>query len=304
MWRMNNFLFIDDSGSKEWKTPYTQDFVDNPPARTSQNLNFWRDNYFVLAGIHVDSDTMAVLNPIIDQKKIEVFGTKYVELHSANLRNPYKIRKEYLDKYHITIEELRNFMENFWYPIYVNYSLQIIAVIVDKRYFKNLRHDGKTPLEIAAEALFDSTELHPHRECNIVFDQMDGHVKSKKRDQGKVFEIAGTKIDFANGKYENKYSHTSVCFDNSANSNFLQLADIVAYDVWRQFVDYGDEWDIHSPEGSHRRLPMYPYFEKISDCFYHDTDNMVSGCGIVKLPDPYNGLRGWKIRSSGKTLDE
>lgn len=34
-----------------------------------------------------------------------------------------------------------------------------------------------------------------------------------------------------------------VSFDNSANSNFLQLADIVAYNVWRQFVEYGDEWD-------------------------------------------------------------
>ena len=295
---MSNYLFIDDSDSKEWKTPYAKDFVTSPPARTAQNLNFWRENYFVLAGIHITSETMAVLNPLIDQKKVEVFGTKYVELHSANLRNPYKVKKEYLDKYHITIEKLRDFIDNFWYPLYTSYPLQIISIIVDKRYFKNLRHEGKMPLEIAAEALFDRTELHPHRECNIIFDQMDDHIKSKKHDQGKVFEIAGTKIDLANGKYKNKYSHTLVSFDDSANSNFLQLADIVAYNVWRQFVDYGDEWDTHSPEGEHRKLPMYPYFEKISDCFYRDKNNKVSGRGIVKLPDPHNKQKGWNISSS------
>ena len=124
---------------------------------------------------------------------------------------------------------------------------------------------------------------------------MDNHIKSDKRNQGKVFEIANTKIDLKDGKYKNKYSHTSVNFDNSFNSNFLQLADIVAYNVWRQFVDYGNEWDSHSPVGEHRKLPTYPYFEKISNCFYHDDNNKVSGMGIVKLPDPYNKKKGWNL---------
>ena len=267
---MSNFLFIDDSGSKEWKTPYSRDFVIHPPARTAQNLNFWRENYFVLAGIHITSDTMATLNPVIDQEKLRVFGTKNVEMHSVNLRNPYKMKKEYLEKYDITLDQLRDFIENFWYQIYTDYDIQIISIIVDKRYFKNVRHEGKTPLEIAAEALFDRTELHPHKECSIIFDQMDSQIKSHKHDQGKVFEIASTKINLEDGKYKNKYSHTLVSFDNSANSNFLQLADIVAYNVWRQFVEYGDEWDNHSPEGEHRELPVYPYFERISNCFYHE----------------------------------
>lgn len=294
---MSNYLFIDDSGSKEWRTPYSRDFIDNPPARTKQNLDFWRGNYFVLAGIHITSDLMATLNPLINKKKLEVFGTQYVELHSSNLRNPYQIRKQYLDKYHITNDMLREFIDNFWYPLFENNPIQIIAIIVDKRYFKNFRHiDGKTPLEIASEALFDRTELHPHKDCNIVFDQMDDHIKSAKRDQGKVFEISNTKINLADGKYKNKYSHTSVSFESSANSNFLQLADMVAYNVWRQFVDYGDEWDNHSPIGEHRKLPTYPYFERVSQNFYHSDKNMLNGWGIVKLPDPHNNwLKGWNL---------
>lgn len=293
---MGNYLFIDDSGSKEWKTPYSKDFVDNPPARTAQNLDFWRGNYFVLAGIHISSKTMSILNPIIDQAKIKTFGTKNVELHSSSLRNPHQMRKQYLDKYNITPEELRNFIEDFWYPIFKNYSIQTIAIIVDKRYFKNARHSDTTPLEIAAEALFDRTEIHPNNDCHIIFDQMDSEIKSEKNLQGKVLKISDTKIDLANGKYKNKYNHSSATFEKSSNSNFLQLADMVAYNTWRQFVDYGNEWDIHSPVGQHRNLPMYKFFEIISNNFYHNKKNRISGYGIVKLPDPFNKERGWIIK--------
>lgn len=292
---MDNFLFIDDSGSKHWEVPYSRDFVDNPPARTDSNRLFWQQNYFVLAGIHVRREVMAVLNPLIDKKKKEVFGTKHVELHSVDLR--IKMKQKYLGPYNISKEQLVEFIDGFWYPLFNEYDMQLVAVIVDKRYYKNPRHENKTPLEIAVETLFDRTELHPHRDCQIVFDQMDSQIKSHKRDQGKIFQIADTKIDLQDGKYRNKYSHTSVRFEKSASSNFLQLADMVAYNVWRQFVDFGDEWDNHSMFGKHRVLPTYSYFEKISSNFYHGDNNRVNGYGIVKLPDPFNGsVKGWHIK--------
>lgn len=293
---MSNYLFIDDSGSKEWKVPYSKDFVDNPPARSSQNMNFWRDNYFVLAGVHITSEKIAEINPMINAKKMYLFGTDKVELHSANLRNPKRLKKDYLDKYNITRDQLNSFINDFWYPLFRSDSIQLMAVIVDKRYYKNYRHGLHTPLDIAATALFDRTEFHPNRDCNIVFDQMDQHIHSSKNDQGKIIRISNTKINLEDGKYERKYHHTTVSFDNSANSNFLQMADMVAYNVWRQFVDYGDEWDNHSPAGEHRELPMYPYFKLIADNFYHSKDNQVSGWGIVKLPDPYNKEKPWKIQ--------
>lgn len=293
---MANFLFIDDSGSKQWDIPYSRDFVDNPPARTPQNLDFWRKNYFVLAGLHIDTDTMALLNPIINQKKEQFFGTKHVELHSVNLRNQHKAKKEYLDKFNIPLDSLRSFVDDFWYPIFLQYELQLIAIIIDKRYYKNPRHEGKTPLEIAVEALFDRTELHPHSDCRIIFDQMDSQIRSTKRDQGKILRISSTKINLNDGKFEDKYHHVSVGFEKSANSNFLQLADMVAYNVWRQFVDYGNEWDNHSPNyDEHHKLPTYSYFERISRSFYCDNKNKVNGFGIVKLPDPNNKMRGWYI---------
>ncbi len=289
----DNYLFIDDSGSKDWKTPYSRDFVDNPPIRNSDNRSFWQDNYFVLAGIHVSSDTMSELNPIIDKAKNKYFGTKHVELHSASLRFPSKRKKQYIDKFGISEEKLSEFVNDFWYKLFEEYPLQSIAIVVDKRYYKNPRFIEKTPLDIAAVTLFDRTEMHPNSKCRIVFDQMDKHIKARTGSQGKVLQLSNTKIEL-NGKQSKKYHHISVDFDNSTNSNFLQLADMVAYNVWRQFVDYGDEWDIHSPEGEHRILPTYPYFDKISSSFY-TKDARLSGIGLIKVPDPYNKSKSWKL---------
>lgn len=138
----------------------------------------------------------------------------------------------------------------------------------------------------------------PYKECKIVFDQMDKSIGSKTHNQGKILRIANTKINLEDGKFVNKYHHTKVEFENSLYSNFLQLADMVAYNVNRQFIDYGDEWDKHSEADQHRILPTYEYFERISRYFYHNESNRVSGYGIVKLPDPFNqGEKGWNYYS-------
>ncbi len=297
---MTNFLFVDDSGSKGWDIPYAQDFVDTPPVRSDDNRSFWQSNYFVLAGIHIDSETMAELNSLISQKKMELFGTRYVELHSVDLRSPHLQRRKYLKPYGIKLEKLREFIDDFWYPLFDQHKMQLVAIVVDKRYYNNGERSLRKPLEIAAEALFEQTESHPNKNCKIVFDQMDSQIKSCRRDQGRIMQIANMQVELDDGKYGNKFHHTSLAFDKSSNSNFLQLADMVAYNTWRQFVEYGNEWEAHVDDpDSHRVLPMYPYFEKIADGFYCDGDSIVSGVGLIKLPDPYNDCpecRHWKIR--------
>ena len=93
-WYMsNNFLFIDDSGSKDWETPYSDDFKKSPPIRNEANLNFWRRNYFVLAGLHISANDLKKLNPEINKAKIKCFGTKHVEIKSDWLRNPDQRKK-------------------------------------------------------------------------------------------------------------------------------------------------------------------------------------------------------------------
>jgi hypothetical protein len=282
---MDKYLFIDDSGSKEWVTPHTDDFVNNPPERTEQNLNFWRGNYFVLAGVHVDSETLAKINSKINSIKIEYFGTKYVEIKSTWLRNPEKRKRNYLEKFNMTEKKLREFIDLEWYKILEDYknSIKVQAVVLDKRYYKY--REGKYPLELTVVALFDRVEKGDHKECSIVFDQMDDEIRSTQHTQGRVLRIH--KKEVAIPSFQNKYSH-KISFEKSCNSNMLQIADTVAYNVYRQFLDFGHEWDNSKID----TLPEYSHFEKISDLFYKSSTGQIKGYGLVKVPDP-NGRR-WK----------
>ncbi|HSW99971.1 MAG TPA: DUF3800 domain-containing protein [Patescibacteria group bacterium] len=278
---MDSFFFIDDSGSKEWDTPYVKEFIDTPPERNHANRLFWEKNYFVLTGLYISRDLAAELNPQINQLKKQFFGTKHVEIKSVHLRNPEKRKKYYLDRYNVTEPQLRLFIEEHWYKFFEAHKedIQLQAFVLDKRYFKNKRPDY-VPLELTSQVLFDRVELNSNRQCSIVFDQMDSQIKSVRHQQGKIIRIASKEVDL--NSFHQKYSHTEVRFEKSSNSNFLQLADTAAYNVLRQFVEYGDEWE--SPTGND--LKMYSYFDKISDNFYCDGQTQrVAGYGVVKIPN-------------------
>lgn len=284
---MSRFLFIDDSGSKQWGVSFAEELVRCAPARTPENRNFWQGNYFVLAGVYVDSEAIAELNCLINRTKERYFGTRGVEIYSVDLRNPYRLHKKYLRPYGISANELKEFVDEFWYPLFAQYDLKLMAIVVDKHYFCDAQR-RETPLEIAARVLFDQIEKHSCRECRVVFDQMDSQLRSYKNDQGKIFRIVNTEIELDGEKCARKYSRISVVFDRSCNSNFLQLADMVAYNTWRQFVDYGygGRVDAIGIDG-HGKISMYKYFARIVDGFWGDGD-VAGDVGIIKLPKEFD----------------
>jgi len=58
-------IFIDDSGNKEFKTPYAREFVVSPPP-FEEYQQFWRDNYFVLCGVCIPIAEIARINDAIN----------------------------------------------------------------------------------------------------------------------------------------------------------------------------------------------------------------------------------------------
>jgi hypothetical protein len=69
-------------------------------------------------------------------------------------------------------------------------------------------------------------------------------------------------------------------FVNSAISHLVQISDLAAYNVHRQFNQYGEDWE--RPGAG--PLNMYPYFREISGKFRMDVNDRVQGYGIVKFP--------------------
>jgi hypothetical protein len=60
----------------------------------------------------------------------------------------------------------------------------------------------------------------------------------------------------------------------------VQLADLAAYNVYRQFVDYGREWEKPTQE----TLLLYSYFQRMVGNLI-TKDGRVRGIGLCKLPD-------------------
>ena len=272
-----HFFFIDDSGSKTWVTPYAKDFVENPPERNDQNIAFWRSNYFVLAGIHVTTADMKHISDEVISLKEKYFGTKNVEIKSEWLRNPMKRKKKYILPFGITDQGLIGFV-NDWYGIFEKYKdkLQVQAFVLDKRYF-GPKMRVHTPLQLLAEVAFDRLEKHPSKEAVIVFDQMDVEIRSEKNEQGDILKISDKHITISS--FYTKYTHVRPRFEKSCNSLFLQMADTVAYNIYRQFVDHGDEWENGKPN-----LPLYQYFQRIVGNLY-SKNGQIAGYGIVKVPN-------------------
>jgi hypothetical protein len=275
-----SYFFIDDSGSKDWKTPYSQDFIDHAPTRNDQNIHFWRENYFVLAGVYVPGDILGAINERINKLKIKYFKDRHVEIKSEWLRIPEKRLRKYCQPFGVTDEELTQFT-NEWYQVLTDNKdvIQIQAFVLDKRYFK-LKRAQYSPLQILTQVLLDRVQLNERaKECIIVFDQMDNEIYSEKHQHGAILKIADKEIDL--GSFHKHYTHTRPIFEKSRNTNLLQLADTIAHNVWRQFVHFGDVIDDETTS----QKKFYPYFEKIIPNLY-SKNGKISGVGIVKVPDP------------------
>jgi hypothetical protein len=67
----------------------------------------------------------------------------------------------------------------------------------------------------------------------------------------------------------------------SHHSDLVQVADLAAYNVHRQFRDYGEEWE---REGGPQKLPTYPYFQRIIGKFRTGPGYRIQGYGIAKMP--------------------
>ena len=106
-------FFVDDSGSRTWGTPYTRDFIVSPPDRNSEYIEYWRRNYFVLAGIHISSEKINNIAAAIESEKQKYFKTKDVEIKSHWLRIPEKRNIHYLRKYPIPMRSCGTLLRIF-----------------------------------------------------------------------------------------------------------------------------------------------------------------------------------------------
>ena len=271
-------IFIDDSGNKEYRNPYASDYVKNPPD-AEKYRDFWLANYFVLCGIQINECDISDINSKINEIKRKYFGTNKVELKSVWMRIPSHRKVQYLEKFNIDEDTLLSFTRELYSLITTETNrIKIIGVVFDKRcYGENLRvtPDGN-PLLKSVQILFERI-LYAKQEHSVVFDQFLAGLKVVRGPHKEILDIRDGKDELTKlhiGKFSNI---KNVNFANSAIENFVQLADICAYNIYRQFVDYGRESD---------KAKQYNYFRILKDNFLvNSKTGKKAGCGLVCIPD-------------------
>lgn len=273
-------VFIDDSGSREYSTPYSRDFTINAP-ETEKYLDFWRKNYFVLTAVRVSESSLDVINQEINDLKFKTFQTNDVEIKSDWLRNPFQRKKHYLELFNITQESLNQFGEAI-FDLIGRYrsKLKLISVVFDKRFFGDKRRQeiDADPLAKTAQVLFERLQYLGNYNV-VIFDQMDSSLQVTRGDNGLVFKVYN-ESDCMKQIYVKSFTAISdVRPADSSKENFLQIADICGYPVYRQFVHYGRQWlDPNS------KMQLYPYFGKIR-CNFIPKRGKVCGISLICIPD-------------------
>lgn len=286
---MSSTVFIDDSGSKEYLTPYAREFIDNPPPFKG-NEAFWRGNYFVLCGVRIDDTDLEELNNEFNKLKEGCFGTRDVEIKSVWLRIPDKRKKHYLDPYSITPQQLDKFGEDYFDLIASNAKrMRLFAVVFDKRWYGPARTtpDG-TPLLKTAQVLMERLHYYCGKGCSIVFDQMESSLSVQRGAHNKIQGVFMKNEGMTNIYVPSYTNINEISFKQSSSENFLQVADVCAYTIARQFIEHGGEWaGTQKNEAGDKVLETYKYFDRICCNFYAGgySGKKVTGNGLVCVPD-------------------
>ena len=267
----SHLLFIDDSGTKEYA---------KPPASYGKNLS----RYFVFGGVLLRASGAGLITSRIVNAKIQTFGSPDVELKSNWLRMPRERQARYLDEYNLSEDALKRFVDDY-YAIVRDADLQLVASVVDKVHMQEEYRDPWYAPAVAYEILLQrvENELGDAGTVAVTIDDMTGatprgnqYKDNLKRQHRKMIERGsslrrGMKFDCLEGRLR---------FVNSAQSHLVQVADIAAYNVYRQFVDHGEAWETEGLP----KLPSYDYFLRIAPKFRKGPGGRIQGFGVVKFP--------------------
>lgn len=220
----------------------------------------------------------------IVQRKLNCFGTEAVEIKSNWLRIPYERERRYLEPFGITDERLTQFVDEYYEAI-DGAELSFLAAVVDK---KHMQEDYAKPWyapALAYEVLLQrvQNEIPAGSGVSITIDDMTGatphgnQFKANLTKQHMKLKLYGSALMKG---FSFPCLRRRPAFVDSAQSHLIQVADIVAYNVNRQFIEYGEQWE----DTSLTKLPTYGYLDRMSHKFRKDSEGRIQGYGIVKFP--------------------
>ncbi|MBW7929610.1 MAG: DUF3800 domain-containing protein, partial [Fimbriimonadaceae bacterium] len=263
-------FYLDDSGTKDYSP---SGYPGSGPTR-----------YFVFAGLLATQDASSQLSQRLRDLK-RTISPRPIEIKSNWLRMPNERTHRYLNPLGLTEAGLRQFVDNV-YDLVLQAEIELLACVVDKQHMIERYGEGRAyyPPAVAYEALVQRVQnaLVGKGRCQVFIDDMTG--KNPKGNEHKANLIAHhTRLRKHGSRMGGRTITIDVLgdlrFQSSARSELIQVADLVAYNVYRQFIEHGEDWERVAPE-----LPTYSYFERLAPKFRSGPGKRVQGYGIVKMP--------------------
>lgn len=279
-------FYIDDSGTKEYAVK---------PEDYSRSGN---SRYFVFGGVLITTAASGLLSERLKEIKLAAFGTDNVEVKSNWLRIPKERERRYVLRFGLTDEQIEQFVHALYREIALA-DLRLFAAVVDKVHVQERYATPWYAPAIAYEVLMQriAKEVSRPDTVSVIVDDMTGATPKGRQYRANLIrhhdQLCRNGSTLVSG-LDFSAVLPGIRFVDSARSHLVQISDVIAYNVYRQFVDYGEFWEKGeiAPDGK-MSLPTYKWFDMIGKKFCCDRDGRVQGYGLVKFP-LVNRIRwGW-----------
>jgi hypothetical protein len=265
-------LYVDDSGTKEYAV-----------LGEEYRRNGGKSRYFVFGGLVMEESKAGAFADAIAVAKRQTFGTADVEIKSNWLRIPQERERRYLTPFGVDERALRRFVDGY-YDLIAGADLVLIAAVVDKLHMQETYSNPWYAPTAAYEALLQRAvqEVRVPDTVAVTVDDMTGatpagnqykaNLKTHHASLARHGSTLLRNLDFR--------SLGALKFANSAHNHLLQVADVAAYNVYRQFLDHGEAWE----EVAAAQLATYDWFLKLGGKFRQGPNGRIQGFGVVKFP--------------------
>jgi len=265
-------LFVDDSGNREYAS--------------DRNYETGKSRHFVYGGLLIEERESFLLVARLRELKQLTFGTADVEIKSNWLRIPHESQTRYINRFGVTADKLTRFVDDY-ITLVLQAPLQLFGIVVDKLHMQEKYPAPWMAPTVAYEFLMQRVvqAIQGADTLVVTIDQISGSSASKKayedllRSHHDRLRHSGSSLLKS---LSFKCVEGGVKFKDSARSDLLQVSDLVAYNLLRQFRDHGLLWEqMPLPGGT---LEMYPHFRRIAGKFRQGPEGRIQGYGIVKCP--------------------
>lgn len=250
------------------------------------------DPYFVVAGVLASADEVPHLEDEIRGLKRAFWGAPEIEIKSNWIRQPKERQKHYVDKHGVDLPEINELMTALlkWMR---KAPLTLLAGVVDKPQMESKYAQPHYAGAVAYTLTLQRYQKYLNKAKStgsVIFDDPSG-----KSPGGHDWRVLLQRQHLRLRKHGCPYTGLqfdalgALSFSDSASSVLVQVADLVAYNTFRQFRDHGKQYD----EPGIKRLSLYQHFANMLPMFDQGPNRVFAGYGVAKWP--LRSKHGWVV---------